>query len=304
MSIKTLHATKMLFTFLEIAVLMYSRATPTSVYLCGNRKSVINANVTSEYTLKVTPKLTANSTMETVTCTITFIFQRDSGFCLVQDTTFADIRDSNVELKILYRVNKTEKLLHRLKYYPDTFMHKHHCELSTNLTFVLQKINIGYPVNLTKINLRFKIIDIRNGNRTIYFHDRYCNDKYLLDRSRVVVVNRPPGKIGELDYLCLITVQKVKKDRKMCFVFGTSTPETGNQKWNFSVSSTLSLSPQYFLYQLNSSEWGLNERYRLWCDQKKTESLHLIFCRKNNSARSETPGNFNFAVLDIKDDAN
>ncbi|XP_059155552.1 uncharacterized protein LOC131940770 isoform X2 [Physella acuta] len=276
----------------------HNSPTPRTVFVCGNAAPTVHLDPSVVYELKVSPNLTKDTEMTSIACSVSFS-SNSSGFCILQEADYSNILDSNVELEILSRdAEKGDRLLHKLTYYPNRWKHRQYCDTASTLTFQLIKVNRGYPVNLSSVNLRFKIIDMRSEYRKLYLDEDYCDGTYLLNHSKISVDNSQSSSKDKLTLRCLVTVKKADAERKVCIKFGHSKPEVLSQQWDFYVSTEASLDPKFFLYQLNSTEWASREKHRVWCDERQFESLSLIFIRQLYELGSETPGNFHFVVVD------
>ncbi|CAL1534762.1 unnamed protein product, partial [Lymnaea stagnalis] len=227
-------------------------------------------------------------------CQVLFTSSRvDGRLCVMQDGPVNVIKDSNVEMI----VKENTKTVFELKYYPSSWLLREYCTKSGSLSVALKKINKRVKVNVKKLEITLKIVNIESRYRTLYFNYISCSNSYPLRHSWVSVYNRSPHSPETLEYCGLKVEKEADNNGSICLVYKPLLhAQRQDTAWNFYVSTKhFDLDPNFFIYQL---AWNSSQARELhaWCADPAIGFVTLIFHRLNTT--NEQQDMFVFTLTD------
>ena len=273
---------------------------------CGDNKSFL-VNPEQGYHLMADISKNTKTTPSVRDCEIHLHTEREAGnICVSQEGIQSQISDSNAELYLNEKNSEgtIDKTLFKIAYYPDGWDKREVCSTQRIVYFRLKEITPGAGINMTKLKMSLKVLDIQSRNRTLYIDENYCDDTYLLKNSSISVFNRLPlsysvkNKKRSVSRPCGLRFKKdaSRSQQRLCFVYIPLENFSCKTEWSITISTLMNLHKKYSKFNLSCSEPRAMER-QVWCGDNSTDSYSVIM--KDNRTNNEEEMNiFRLVVTD------
>lgn len=310
--LKTFSCNTDIYSFLLALLLIHEANTATAFYNvflnsyghCGHDKT-FEVRPDQGYIVRgdISPNTITKSFRD---CETNFYSKRRTGrLCVVQEGKVNEIDDFNAEL-LVHDGYDTEDapLIFSLKHNTGRWRQREYCTRTPYLNFYLRKINKTGLVDVRKVYINLKVLDIESRDRKLYLDNLYCDHSYQLLNSRVNVYDRAfqnsELSARNLTKICTVRIEKEKNDNKsICFVYVPSDKMTcgNNNTWMVSVYTE----SQNVTYKLQCKDEKA-EQWHAWCSSNRTHSVTLNFHRADSisfNSSQEQPEAFRYIFADF-----
>ncbi|BFZ15857.1 hypothetical protein BsWGS_18896 [Bradybaena similaris] len=234
-------------------------------------------------------------------CETNFYSKRDDGrLCIVQEGRLNEIADPNAELLVHDGYETDESPTIFSLGYQGRWMQREFCTQSRYVNFYLRSVNKTARVDIRKVFINLKILDIESSARQLYLDDTYCDHSYDLHNSQVSIFNMAPAvdlSLKNLSKSCTLQFQKNTNNKSICFVYVPTNRLNCGSSWAVSVLST-SQNAEYMLKCTDEKAKQLHA----WCATTQFHSLTFHFQRSDYSS-SEVPEMFRYIFADYQGSA-
>ncbi|CAG5132160.1 unnamed protein product [Candidula unifasciata] len=231
-------------------------------------------------------------------CETNFYSKRDDGrLCIVQEGRVSEIGDPNAELLIHDGHDTDESPQIFALGYQGRWLQREYCTQSRYVNFYLRSINRTARVDIRKVFINLKILDIESRERQLYLDDTYCEHSYDLYNSQVSIFNMAPAvdlSLRNVSDSCNLEIHKNANNKSICFVYIPSNQLSCDSNWMVSILSPL----QNAEYALKCTDHKAKQLHA-WCGRTGLHSLTFRFQRGNNSF-SEVPEMFRYVFADYQ----
>lgn len=266
---------------------------------CGHEKTL---EVRPDQGFVVMADVSPNTGTKTFrNCETNFYSKRDGGrLCIVQEGRLNEITDPNAELLVHdgYETDESPQIFSLG--YQGRWMQREYCTQSRYVNFYLRSVNKTGRVDIRKIFINLKILDIESSGRRLYLDDIYCDHSYDLHNSQVSIFNMAPTvdiSLKNLSNSCSLQFQKNASNKSICFVYVPSNQLNCDNSWAVSVLST-SQNAEYTLKCTDEKA----KQFHAWCATSRLHSLTFHFQRSDYSS-SEVPEMFRYIFADYQGSA-